>query len=401
MIPLPAADVVARRRGGSYGRWRTRTRNLPEVSGELPVVALAEEMLTDGPGQIRGLLTAAGNPVLSTPDGRQLDEALENLDFMVSIDLYINETTRHADVILPPTAPLEHDHYDLAFHALAIRDTSRYSPALFQAAPGALHDWQIYAELLRRLRPKVSIQERLGRWLSRKMGPSGMLDVLLRTGPHGAGMLGLGKGLTLKRLKAQPHGVDLGPLKPVLRDRIRTKNKHIQLAPKLFVDDLTRLRAKLDDSRRDDSASELLLIGRRQVRSNNSWMHNYPRLMRGKDRCTLLMHPDDAAERNISVGQIARVSSRVGSVEVPVELSDEIMRGVVSIPHGWGHHRSGARLSTAGAHPGVSINDLTDPTLIDELSGNAAFSGVPVQVEAMASTENQGSKAVSSNAAGG
>ncbi len=404
MIPLPAADVVAQRRGGSHGRWTSRTRNLPETSGELPVAALAEEMLTEGKGQIRGLLTSAGNPVLSTPNGRQLDEALQSLDFMVSIDIYINETTRHADVILPPTAALEHDHYDLAFHALAIRDTARYSPALFEPAPDALHDWQIYAELLRRLRPKAPIGERLARWVTRKMRPSGLLDVLLRTGPYGAGLLGLRKGLTLKRLKAQPHGADLGALKPVLKDRIRTKNRRIQLAPELFVKDLERLRAMLEETIQD--SDELLLIGRRQVRSNNSWMHNYPRLMRGKDRCTLLLNPDDAAERGIVDGEPVKVSSRVGALEVPVEVSDEIMPGVVSIPHGWGHGRRGARLATADAHPGASINDLTDHTLIDELSGNAALSGVPVRVQSAPATSDRAtagrdSRAEASNAAGG
>ena len=385
MIPLPAADIVANRRGGSYDRWRSRTRDLPEFGGELPVATMADEMLTEGEGQIRGLLTSAGNPVLSTPNGGQLDKALETLDFMVSIDIYINETTRHAHVILPPTAPLEHDHYDLAFHALAIRDTARYSPPLFDPPEGALHDWQIFAELLRRLRPKAPLKERLGRWMQRKMGPAGMLDILLRTGPHGAGWLGLGSGLTLRRLKANAHGVDLGALKPVLLERIRTRDKRVKLAPELFVQDIERLRQKLDAPPGD----ELRLIGRRQVRSNNSWMHNYPRLMRGKDRCTLLIHPDDAAARGLQDGQTATVTSRVGSLQAPVEVSDEIMPGVVSIPHGWGHHRGG-RLATAGKHPGVSVNDLTDHELIDALSGNAALSGVPVTVEAAADSAAAG-----------
>lgn len=386
MLNLPAADIVARRRGGSYGRWTSTVRKLPEFSGELPVATMAEDMEAArsgegeaGPGP-RGLLTVAGNPVLSTPDGRRLERALENLDFMVSVDIYINETTRHADVILPTTPPLEHDHYDLAFHALAIRDTARYSPALFEPPEGALHDWQIFSELLRRLAPDAPMKAKLGRGVMAKLGPAGILDQLLRSGPHGAGPLGLGRGLTLRRLKKEVHGVDLGPLKPVLLERIRTKNGRIELAPELFVDALGQVADEAEETTPDGA---LLLVGRRQVRSGNSWMHNYPRLMRGKDRCTLLVHPDDAATRSLEDGAVVRITSRVGSVDAPVEISDEIMPGVVSLPHGWGHGRAGIRLQVAAAHPGTSVNDLTDPSLIDAVSGNAALSGVPVQVAAV------------------
>lgn len=381
MFTLPAVDVVANRRGGSFGRWHSRVRELPEFSGELPVATLVEDMLAEGPEPIRGMLTVAGNPVLSTPQGQALDGALENLDFMVSVDIYINETTRHADVILPPTAPLEHDHYDLAFHALAIRNTARYTPALFEPPEGALHDWQIFSQLLARLTEGAPIRSRLGSMATAKLGPAGLLDLGLRDGPHGAGKLGLGKGLTLKRLKKHPHGVDLGPLRPVLMDRIRTDNGRIQLAPDLFIADLDRLSARSSKPKPKEDGDQLRLIGRRQMRSNNSWMHNYSRLMRGKDRCTLLMHPNDADARRLADGEAVRVSSRVGSVTLPLQVSDEIMPGVVSLPHGWGHRRSGTRLAVAAANPGVSVNDLTDPELVDPVSGNAALSGVPVRVE--------------------
>lgn len=384
MIPLPAADIVASRRGGSFGRWTSRVRKLPEFSGELPVVTLAEDMeaaAEDGEGP-RGLLTVAGNPVLSTPDGRRLEKTLENLEFMVSVDIYINETTRHANVILPTTAPLEHDHYDLAFHALAIRDTARYSPALFDPPADAKHDWQIFSELLRRLAPKAPLGAKAGRWTMAKLGPAGVLDMLLRSGPHGAGRLGLGKGLTLKRLKKSVHGVDLGPLKPVLKERIRTADGRIQLAPKLFIEGLAEVATDLE-SAGEQNGDGLLLIGRRHVRSGNSWMHNYARLMRGKPRCTLLVHPDDAASRGLTDGEKATVRSAVGSVEALVEVSDEIRPGVVSLPHGWGHHRPGIRLTVAAEQPGTSVNDLTDPSFIDAVSGNAALSGVPVTVQAL------------------
>ena len=385
MFPLPAADIVAQRRGGSYGRWHSKVRKLPEFSGELPVATMAEDMLeADGP---KGLLTSAGNPVLSTPDGRRLEKAIQGLEFMVSIDIYINETTRHADVILPPTPALEHDHYDLAFHTLAIRDTARYSPALFEPPEGALHDWQIFSELLRRLDPDAALKAKLSRGVMGKMKPSGILDMLLRTGPHGAGKLGLKKGLTLGRLKKEVHGVDLGPPKPVLKERIRTQDRNIQLAPELFVQGLADLEEKAQAQAQQDPSTDLVLIGRRQTRSNNSWMHNYPRLMRGKERCTLLMHPDDAAARGLEDGSKVSVTSRVGSVRATLQVSDEIMAGVVSLPHGWGHHRPGIRLGVASEHPGTSVNDLTDAQFIDQVSGNAALSGVPVSVSAITTTE--------------
>lgn len=380
MFPEPAVDLVSRTGPGGLGRRKTRVRGLPGFGGELPVSALAEEMLTPGEGQLRALVTSAGNPVLSTPNGRRLEAALPELDFMVSIDFYLNETTRHAHVILPPTGPLEHDHYDLAFHNLAVRNTSRYSPPLFEPEPGARHDWQILSELTRRLRrhgqgwwgrSKAELTTRAVAWL----GPRRLLDWGLRSGPY---------KLTLKRLEQEPHGIDLGPLAPRLPDVLRTENRRIDLAPELLLADLKRLEDRLVDPPSDDGAFQL--IGRRQVRSNNSWMHNVPRLMRGDDRCTLLIHPDDATRLGLETNGSGepprvRVSSRTGTVEVPAEISDEIRRGVVSLPHGWGHDRSGTRLSVAEEHPGVSLNDVTDEQRVDPVCGNAAFSGVPVRLE--------------------
>ncbi len=371
MFTKPAVDLVARGfGGGSFGRWKSRVRGLPEFGGELPVSALAEEILTPGEGQIRALVTSAGNPVLSTPNGRQLDEGLASLDFMVSIDFYLNETTRHADLILPPTAALEHDHYDIVFNVLAVRNTARYSPPLFEPEEDTRHDWQILHELRKRLDRNRSMRSRMERWVMGR-GPRTLLNLALRSGPT---------SLNLKKLERAAHGVDLGALEPCLPERLKTREQRIDLAPELLVADVERLRKHLEEL---DGGSSLVLIGRRQVRSNNSWMHNYQRLMRGKDRCTLLIHPDDAARLGIAEDGTAAVSSRVGRVEAPVELTDAIMPGVVSLPHGWGHHRPGIRLETASSRPGVSLNDLTDEQRIDALCGNAAFSGVPVTVEAV------------------
>lgn len=387
MFPLPAFDPVSAPESlaprGSYGRWHSRVRKLPEFAGELPVVALAEEILTPGQGQVKALVTLAGNPVLSTPNGRELDRALENLEFMVSIDPYINETTRHAHIILPPTSPLERGHYDIAFHLLAVRNTAKFSPPLFDRAADALHDWEILAELQTRMehqRPRAHLKRRLMR---RFFGPERILDLGLRFGPYGARFNPFSKGLTLKKVKAAVHGIDLGPMKSSLPERLRTNSKRINLAPELFVKDIDRVRSRLTTATYD---GELLLIGRRQLRSNNSWMHNSQRLVKGnpaKPQCTVIMHPDDAAARSLRQGGEARVKSRVGSIILPVELSDEIMRGVVSIPHGWGHDREGNRLTVAQEHAGASINDLTDESNIDAICGTAAFNGTFVTVEGL------------------
>jgi anaerobic selenocysteine-containing dehydrogenase len=393
MFTTPAVDLLTRTGRGAIGRWRSRVRGLQSFGSELPVPTLAEEILTDGPERVRGLLTVAGNPVLSTPNGVQLDEALAGLDFMVSIDFYVNETTRHAHLILPPTGPLEHDHYDLAFHVLAVRNTARYSPPLFEPAADTRHDWQILDELQRRL-DRRPWSQRARQRLTSRFGPRRLLDLGLRTGPHGSGLNPFGGGLRLAKLERSPHGVDLGPLQRRLPRRLFTPDKRIEAAPEVLSADLSRLAQRLEQihtSPGDDDT--LLLIGRRHLRSNNSWMHNYARLMGGRARCTLLVNPQDADLLNLADGDEAVVQSRVGRVVVPVEISDEVMPGVVSLPHGWGHHREGVRLATAQQHPGASINDLTDDGAVDELVGTAVLSGVPVTV---APTNSTGDKSLDS-----
>ena len=377
MFTRPAVDLAATAGPGHLGKYVSRVRGLPAYGGELPVAALAEEILTEGGGQIRALLTIAGNPVLSTPNGVQLDKALGSLDFMAAVDFYLNETTRHAHIILPPTSALEHDHYDLVFNLLAVRNVARYSPPLFDPAPDARHDWQILAELHRRLDGGPLLAQ-FKRWLNAKIGPRRILDLGLRRGPWGSGLRPFGKGLSLTKLERAVHGVDLGPLEPCLPARLRTPTRRIELAPAPFVKDVHRLLATLVG---DPTDQPLLLVGRRHLRSNNSWMHNSLRLVRGKDRCTLLMHPDDAARLGVAGEAKVAVVSRTGRIEAPLELSDEVMPGVVSLPHGWGHHRPGSELSVAEEHPGVSINDLTDESVVDDLCGNAVLSGVPVRVE--------------------
>lgn len=395
LLTRPAVDLVERTGGGRMGKYHSRVRGLPEFSGELPVAVLAEEILTDGEDRIRGLVTSAGNPVLSTPDGRRLDRALESLDFMVSVDFYRNETTRHADLVLPPTAPLEHDHYDLVFHQLAVRNTARYSPPLFQPPADARHDWQIFAELERRL-GRRNLRSRVTRWVRRRLGPRGLLALALRSGPRGAGWKPRGGDgeLTLARLERAPHGVDLGPLEPSLPGRLRTDDGRIRVLPEPVVADFERLAGELAATGGGGGEEgRLLLIGRRQVRSNNSWMHNVPRLMRGEDRCTLMIHPRDAGRVGLEVGgdgggdgggSRVRVTSETGEVEVPVEVTEEIMPGVVSLPHGWGHGRPGVGLEVAARHAGASFNDLTDGERVDPLCGNAVLNGIPVRITPVA-----------------
>jgi anaerobic selenocysteine-containing dehydrogenase len=402
MFTRPAVDLLAPRRvnPGTMGRWRSRVRQLPEFAGELPTVTLAEEILTPGKGQIRGLLTIAGNPVLSSPNGRQLEKALAQLEFMASIDIYRNETTRHAHIILPPTGALEHEHYDVIFHLLAIRNTARFSPALFRPPQDTRHDWEILLELHTRLLARGGPISRAKAWLRRavlrRLGPQGLLDLGLRFGPYGSGWKLWKRGLTVRRLKQFPHGIDLGPLEACLPGRLQTAAKRIHLVPEFLRADMDRLRLRHDRLEREAAVgtvptgkdggtpavkTELLLIGRRQVRSNNSWMHNSERLVKGKERCTLLIHPTDAVQFEIANGQRIRLVSRVGTIEAIAEVSDEIMPGVVSLPHGWGHTREDTQIQTAQRHPGVSINDVCDELAIDAVSGNAAFSGTPVRIE--------------------
>jgi anaerobic selenocysteine-containing dehydrogenase len=368
MLTRPAVDVVGR---GLIGRghhdvWRSRVRGLPEFAGELPVATLADEITTPGEGQVRALLTVAGNPVSSTPDGRRLAEAISTLDFVAAVDVYVNETTRLADVILPPTGALERDHYDLVFHTLAVRNTARFTPALFERPAGTMHDWEIYREIVLRTQRLLTSRRprraRLAQAARMRVSPTRTIDLLLRTSKP---------RLSVRRLRRGP--VDLGPLRPCLPERLQTKDGRVHAAPQQVLDDLARLDAA------PVATDGLVLVGRRHQRDNNSWMHNTPRLTKGRPRHQLYMHPADLAERAIADGAVVRVASAVGTVEVEVRASDDMMPGVVSLPHGYGHRQPGVRMRRAVELPGASMNDLTDPSVLDA-SGNAVLSGVPVTV---------------------
>ncbi len=380
MFPRPAADLVGLLaligEKGHYARWKSRVRGLPEFSGEFPVATLAEEMLTEGPGRVRGLFTIAGNPVLSTPNGRLLEKALAGLDFMVSFDTHINETTRHANVILPPAGVLCDSHFDIVFQAYSVRNNTKYSGPALPPEPGLMENWRIFREILLRLEKNP-----VKRLLFSMTTPDRILAAMVRFGSRGRGLLPVGGGLTLSEIKKHPHGLDLGPLTPCLPGRLFTKDKRIDLAPAVFVADIARARALMEAPAAESAPYDMRLVGRRHVKSNNSWFHNTERLHSGTNRCTALIHPADAARLGIAQGGAVRVSSRVGAVTLPAEISESVMQGVVSIPHGWGHHREGARLGVAAAHAGVSANDLTDNAVTDPLSGNAVFCGVPVRVE--------------------
>jgi anaerobic selenocysteine-containing dehydrogenase len=387
MFANPPVDVLKLQPATERGRWRSRTRGTPEFMGELPTATLTEEIETPGEPQVRALVTLAGNPVLSSPAGHRLSDALGKLDFMVSIDFYLNETTRHASVILPPVGPLERDHFDLAFQLLSVRNTTRWSPAVFEPPDDTRNDAEILLALATRLFRKRGVSgqaKALGlRALSALGGERAsrvVLDLALRTGPHGNGMRPWREGVTVKRLRGSLHGLDLGPLSPCLPDRLPSRpdgsGPEIDIAPKEIVADLARLRASLTEAQ-----PPLVLIGRREMRTVNSWSHNLPSLVKGRMRCVLQIHPSDAEAHCIRSGDRVRVTSRVGVVEVPAELTDAVMRGVVSLPHGYGHRAPGIRLKVAAEHAGASINDLTDPDEIDPLSGTAVLSGVPVRVE--------------------
>ncbi|MCU0684085.1 MAG: molybdopterin oxidoreductase family protein [Polyangiaceae bacterium] len=418
MFSRPAAQKgynrvdKARRGARSFGRWRTRTRGLPELFGELPTAALADEIETPGPGQVRALVTIAGNPALSAPNAARLGQALASLEFMVSVDFYLNETTRHAHLILPPPAPLERDTYDLALYNFAIRNVAKYSPAALPLAEGRPDEWEILLSLAKGLAgmgsasladadawvlsqlaadeigndggrfPGLDVAEALAA-LGPRPGPRRALDLLLRLGPFGDGFGRAPDGLSLARLEASPHGLDLGPLVPRLDEILATPSGLVELAPAPIVDDLARLERE-EASLRDEG---FLLIGRRHLRSNNSWMHNLPALVKGPERCTLLVHPGDASRLGLEAGGSARVRSRVGSLVARVELSDDLMPGVVSLPHGWGHEAPGMRQGVAAEHAGVNVNLLSDDELIDVPTGNAAFNGVPVSIERVLAAE--------------
>jgi anaerobic selenocysteine-containing dehydrogenase len=395
-------------RGVTLHRWKSRVKGLPEIFGELPAATLSDEIETPGEGAIKALVTVAGNPAVSTPDAARLDRALASLEFMVAIDFYLNETTRHAHLILPPTSPLEHDTYDLALYRLAVRDIAKYSEPVFDKPEGAQHDWEILATLsaymlgFGRMKPKDvddfvlrqlvdkaipedgsrsngKSRDQVMAELGTTAGPHRVLDLLLRTGPYGDRFGAKPDGISLAKLKANPHGVDLGALKPQLPGVLETPSAKIDLAPTLILEDLARLKARL----RDPSPG-MVLIGRRHLRSNNSWCHNIEPLVKGRDRCTLLVSHADAARLGLRNGDKARVTSRVGAVVAPVEVTAEMMPGVVSLPHGWGHDVDGVQLSVARRHAGVNSNVLTDGEALDAPSGNAVLNGIPVEVAALA-----------------
>ncbi len=392
-------------RGVTLHRRRSRVRGVGETLGELPVACLAEEIDTPGEGQVRALVTVAGNPVLSTPNAARLDAALATLDLYVAVDPYINETTRHADVILPPPGALQKGHYDLALLQLALRNIANYSPPVLPLGDDQLDEWKILARLalvaqgmgadadpavvddlvVQTLvgaavadetspvagREPADIMAELGD----RTGPERLIDLMLRTGPYGDGFGADPDGLTLDVLLANPHGVDLGPLEPRLPEVLRTPSGMVELAPEPIAVDVARLQAALDAP-----TDGLTLIGRRDLRSNNSWMHNVEVLVKGKPRCTLHVHPDDATRLGLVDGAPADVTSRTGKVTIPVEVTDAIRPGAVSIPHGWGHDLDGVELSVARRHAGVNSNLLADDELIDPVSGNAVLNGIPVEV---------------------
>jgi len=361
MFTSPAMDSVVERSKGKLGRWKSRVSQRPERFGELPVSVMLEEITPAGVGQIKAMVTAAGNPVLSTPNGASLEKALEGLEYMVSIDIYLNETTKHANIILPPTTGLETSNYDTVFHLLAVQNTAKYSPATFEKTAEQRHDYEILQELTKRMNADYS---------PRFETPEEMVDMGLRYGNYSQ------TGISIDQLKNQPHGIDLGPLRPALAERIFTEDKMVDLAPASLLADLDRLKKVFSPKENGTTKKQFQLIGRRDLRTNNSWMHNSYRLVKGGNRCTLLINPADASELNISDKQEVEVLSKTGKLRIKTEISEEMMPGVVSIPHGWGHDREGISLDIAAAHAGVSINDVTDDKFIDELTGNAAFSGV-------------------------
>lgn len=389
MFPTPAIDAIGTdpKVRGSHDTYRSRVSDRPEFAGELPMVVLAEEITTPGEGRIRGLLAMAGNPALSAPNGKLLEEAFDQLEFMVSIDPYLNETTRHADIILPPVGPFEKGHYDVFYHTYDTIDWATYNPPLFEPEAPGYTDFEIMGQLLRRIwvkrtgHPvKKTFRSVLGRVLSRFVSVERILDLGLRFGPYGSKLNPFRGGLSLKFLKANPHGVFLGEPKRCLPERLYTEDKLIHLAPDVILADLPRLRARWIDDPPERSEFDLLIISRLTNRTLG-WMHNSRRLVKGKDVCTLQVHPDDAADRGLRDGVRATVTSAVGSIDVPVEITDAVMPGVVSMPHAWGHTRSGTRQRVASEHPGVSLNDITDQNVMDELTGNAVVHGVPVKVE--------------------
>ncbi|MFD7402954.1 molybdopterin oxidoreductase family protein [Streptomyces sp. NPDC059866] len=413
LFPQAATDRTPRPagpgRGFALGRWHSRVSRHPEAKGELPLSALAEEIdtATEEGEPVRALIAVAANPVLSAPDGDRLDKALDSLDFMVSVDPYLNETSRHAHVVLPPPPPAQSAHHDFAFNTLAIRNQVRYTRPAVPLEPGRTAETEILARLVLAATgmhgadpaavdamvidqtlgkavgdPRSPVHGRdpkeLAAQLTGANGPERRLDMMLRLGPYGDGFGVRPDGLTLEKLLAHPHGIDLGPLRPRLPQPLKTVSGKVELLPQPIADDLPRLREALRER-----PEGLVLVGRRHLRSNNSWMHNVPALTGGTNRCTLHIHPEDAERLGVRDGAPVRVKGAGGEVTAPAEITDGVRRGVVSLPHGWGHDRPGTRLTHAATDPGVNVNQLLDGSLLDPLSGNAVLNGVPVEVSAV------------------
>lgn len=409
MFPTPATRRASSKKVNSirYNRYQSRISSMPEVLGELPVSCLAEEMETEGNGQIKGFICVAGNPALSAPNSKRLQAALEKVDFMVSVDCYMNETSRLANVLLPVPSPLEHSHYDIAFYNLSIRNIAHYSKPVFDLPSEQLDDWQILLHLAAAVSEQnlvgdpltllddYTIGEKIkhelknenspiyGRdaveifsFLKDRKGPERLLDFYLRIGPYGDHFGKNSDGLSLSVLEVNPHGMDFGAMKPRITEILQTPSGKIELAPSILVKDVKRLKQSLKSE-----SNPLVLVGRRDLRSNNSWLHNLPVLVKGEDRCTLWIHSSDANRFGIGKGERAILKSRTGKIEVPVEITDDIMQGTVSLPHGWGHNHTGTRLGVACEHPGVNVNLLTDEQEFDPISGNAVLNGVPVSIE--------------------
>lgn len=435
MFTKPAADLTELTHyldeKGSNGTFTTES-GLPEFGRELPSSAIADQIETKGPNQIRAMITVAGNPVISSPNSNRLERALGSLDFMVCIDSYLNETTKHADLILPGSSQLEQAHYDIIFNLISVRNVAKYSPALFEPGKNTKHDWEILLELTHRFGRGGSILESTKEFAQyhamKRLGPDGVLDILLRVGPYGTQLpgtssvgtfildtiqdvfpashplrraldngpygpqnRGLSKGLCIASLKNYPHGVDLGSLQSALPERLFTSNKHISLVPAGYMADVPRLRKHLNmlDEMRESSQgkvdvhAQMTLIGRRDVRSNNSWLHNSQRLVKGKNRCTAQISKEDAEKRKISSGDMLKVSTDYGAVTIECEVTEDIMPGVISIPHGWGHDHEGTQLSIASKHPGVNMNVLISDQFVDKLTGTSVLNGMPVRVEVL------------------
>jgi len=382
MFTQPAADILPVSSRGSIGGYSSRVRGLPAFAGEYPVACLAEEILTPGEGQIKAMVIGAGNPVVTTPNTEQLERAFSQLDFVVSVDFYISETSRHADIILPPVTPLERDHYDVVFHNFAVRNYATYSEAVVNIDDNQLTDWQIYLSLAERL-DKLNGKSTAHYQALWQRQPQGLIDELLKSGQYGAHASSGKEGynLSLDKLKAHPHGIDLGPLQSALPNAIFHENKKIDLDFDYFMPDIARVKTHFFDRMRNEN--QMVLIGRRHIKTNNSWLHNSPRMVKGNNRCTLQLHPVDAAKYQVQEGDRVKVTSRVGHVQVEAEITDSIMPGVVSIPHGWGHNKKGIKLGVASQYPGVNTNILTDEMQVDTLSGNGVLNGVPVSLERM------------------